>query len=280
MKICFHNFWNGFADRSDPVHIGFFLQLFTDVFRTDITVSNPGDADVLVESVFGDHSMVALKRWNYIFCFTGEAYYHKTTPLEFYSCILGFRKGDTYVPLPFFIPYITCNPSTYIPVSVFPTDFACVVIANPEGAVRNRFLDALEQRARVSYGGSFRNNIGHTIQGRYNSNNLLDFYRRHRFVITMENACEDYYITEKIINGFRAGVIPVYWGTPRVMQYFNPRRFLYLPDDTEESMQALVETMLTMSDAEYMSRVNEPVFLVDEPMEPVVQDIQRCLGLD
>jgi hypothetical protein len=96
------------------------------------------------------------------------------------------------------------------------------------------YLDHLETVGSVSYGGPFRNNIGRTIQGDYKSNDLIQFYRQFRFVITMENSEESHYVTEKIINGFRAGIIPVYWGSPNVHCYFHNERFLTLSNDSDE----------------------------------------------
>ena len=36
------------------------------------------------------------------------------------------------------------------------------------------------------------------------------------------------YITEKIINAFRAGSIPIYYGSKRIDKYFNPKRFIQI----------------------------------------------------
>jgi len=41
-----------------------------------------------------------------------------------------------------------------------------------------------------------------------------------------ENAELDDYITEKILNPFRAGTIPVYFGSQQIAAYFNPTYFV------------------------------------------------------
>jgi hypothetical protein len=76
----------------------------------------------------------------------------------------------------------------------------------------------------------------------------------------MENTKKEHYITEKLINGFRAGIIPIYWGSPHISEYFNTKRFLILEDDSETSINAVIDRMVNMSDEEYFQIVNEPIF--------------------
>lgn len=43
------------------------------------------------------------------------------------------------------------------------------------------------------------------------------------FSITMENGCEDYYFTEKIIDCFFCDTVPLYWGCPSIAEFFDYR---------------------------------------------------------
>jgi len=43
----------------------------------------------------------------------------------------------------------------------------------------------------------------------------------------MENQDSPGYITEKIINAFAAGAVPIYWGTREVFDLFNRNAFIY-----------------------------------------------------
>ena len=285
MKAYFHNFWNGFQDGSDPVHVAFFLHLLTRVFGTTVSLSHdPHLADILVESCFGSHSLVHAKPWDYTFFFTGEAYYNNKVPLDEYSCVLGFHTTeDKYVALPLFIPVMYCNPYTYSPVPAVPEKMACIVRSN-EGnpdAVRNKFANFVEKHIPVSYGGTFRNNIGGTISGFFNSGALGDFYKQHRFAIVFENNARDFYITEKLLNGFRAGTLPVYWGSPNIGKYFHERRVLQLKDDSETSIQACLDKMRNMADEEYLDRVRTPIFkqTLEEWIEEIVCEIRQALHI-
>jgi hypothetical protein len=50
--------------------------------------------------------------------------------------------------------------------------------------------------------------------------------RRYAFSIAMENAREDYYFTEKLIDCILMGTIPIYWGCPSIGNFFDPRGIL------------------------------------------------------
>lgn len=47
--------------------------------------------------------------------------------------------------------------------------------------------------------------------------NKLDVMHRTKFFLAYENAIEEGYISEKIVEGMEAGAIPVYWGAPDVV---------------------------------------------------------------
>ena len=64
--------------------------------------------------------------------------------------------------------------------------------------------------------------------------NLTNIYKDYKFVFTMENSNEDGYITEKIMNAYIAGAIPIYWGTKEVKDIFNPKSFIYVLDYLKE----------------------------------------------
>merc|ERR1719163_703824 len=49
--------------------------------------------------------------------------------------------------------------------------------------------------------------------------------RDYRFALVMENKNLPRYVTEKIVNAFASGSIPVYYGTTEVFQLFNRDAF-------------------------------------------------------
>ena len=59
--------------------------------------------------------------------------------------------------------------------------------------------------------GKGRNEIKLKIEG------LKDY----RFSIVIENCKRDYYFTEKLIDCFKTGTIPIYWGCPSINNFFD-----------------------------------------------------------
>lgn len=51
----------------------------------------------------------------------------------------------------------------------------------------------------------------------------IDSCRRFAFQIVIENSKKEYYFTEKIVDCFLTGVIPIYWGAEKVLEHFDPR---------------------------------------------------------
>jgi hypothetical protein len=52
----------------------------------------------------------------------------------------------------------------------------------------------------------------------------------YRFSIAMENSCADTYFTEKILDCFLTGTIPIYWGTKKVFDIFDKYGIIWLED--------------------------------------------------
>ena len=48
----------------------------------------------------------------------------------------------------------------------------------------------------------------------------------YKFQIVIENVSEGYYFTEKIIDSFLSGCIPIYWGCPHISEFFDTSGFL------------------------------------------------------
>ena len=282
MIIYFNAFWNGFMESKDPVDYRFFLDLFGRVFNTTCTYSsNIQEADILVESMFGSIQLIGIKQWKYAFYYSGENYIPNDSR---YTAILGgSTKYKNCVKMPQILSYMYCNNliskfANPILQTKVPSRIACSIISNPNASVRNTFIQRLEARGiHVDHGGKYKNNIGGAISGQYNSPEVVSFFADHKFAITMENSYDEYYITEKICHGLQSGVIPVYWGTPRITEYINYERILQLCDTTPEAMDALIDRMISMTDREYLEIVNTPILVHVDMYEHLIEDIQQYL---
>ncbi len=55
----------------------------------------------------------------------------------------------------------------------------------------------------------------------------------------MKNSSHPGYYTEKLIEGFAAKTVPIYWGDPHIEEIFNPNAFINLSDC--ESIDEMIE---------------------------------------
>ena len=80
-----------------------------------------------------------------------------------------------------------------------------------------------------------------------------DALKDYCFSIAVENSSADNYFTDKILDCFVTGTVPVYWGCPNVFDYFNKDGILYF-----SSLSELDEIMKNLSYEKY------------EQMQPVI----------
>ncbi len=103
--------------------------------------------------------------------------------------------------------------------------FCAWVCSNGNGdEARDVIFDKLSQYKRVDSAGCYRNNIG--ISGRVPDKRK--FQEQYKFALATENTSYRGYTTEKLVEAFSAGCIPIYWGDPDVVNYFNPKAFVNL----------------------------------------------------
>ena len=289
ISVFFNNFWPGFVEKTDIVNSTFFVELLSKTYNAPIHVSNsPDNATILVESIFGKHSYVNYKKWRATILFTGESDYSNTKNVDQFDCVLGFEDTHgSYVKCPLFVVFLVTNPGILKEIETvdrdisIPPNHASIILSNGNhGKVRNDFFMKIRKEMIVFSGGKYENNVGLVVPGSYNSSEMVDFYRRGKFAITMENNDKPYYVTEKLVNGLRAGVIPIYWGTSHVTEFFNPRRFFHLcPNPTKDDMDRMINTMKHMTDQQFIDIVKEPILVrpISDIYDEMLSSIKKIL---
>jgi len=298
MKIFINGFWGGFVENTDPNKFSFFQKIFELVFNEEISVGNFNESDVLFESVFSDKTYINDKKWKYSIFFNGESQEriiddtfknnkYRLSKIPEYNIILTGKftnKSIKTVNTPLFIPYIYSN--NYLsflqnpsPRLLVPKKNICAVISNSNCPKRNYFLNKLQKIIRIDYAGNFRNNTP-KIPGPYNSNEILNFYSQYKFVICLENTKQETYITEKIINGFLAKTIPIYWGSDNIYDYFNKERFINIPNLSEIMINKTISTIIDIiaDDNKYLEIVNKPI-LNNNQLNREINDIANDIKL-
>ena len=76
--------------------------------------------------------------------------------------------------------------------------------------------------------------------------------RDYAFSLTIENTKKDLYFTEKLIDCFMTGTVPIYWGCPSIVGFFNTDGMIIF-DDIKELKNILdgisLEQYIMMKDA-------------------------------
>jgi len=105
---------------------------------------------------------------------------------------------------------------------------------------RERFFQILDGAVRASgwEGVDVLSRCGNTSasesqrrQARYSATYMDDavaLFSGYRFALVFENRISPRYVTEKIVNAFLGGAVPIYWGSPFVFRLFNPYAFIYV----------------------------------------------------
>ena len=264
MYVYFNGVWNSFMDENHPVNYKFFIDLFKLSFDTNIIIGNLENSDILLESLFGE-TYLTKKQWKYTFLFSGESIIPRNK--NYTAIIAGLRTHDNIINCPFYVPYIYCNDlqlqGNNYTTSVIPSKFMCTFISNPNGSVRNNFIEKFEkyEYKKIDHFGKYKNNMKHDLGDKYYSKDLIAKISEYKFMICFENSQEDTYITEKIINPFLAKIIPIYWGSPQITNHFNSDRFLYLESTTDEHINNLIEKIMEIDedDEKYLQIVNENI---------------------
>ena len=100
------------------------------------------------------------------------------------------------------------------------------------------------------------NRVDHQMN--WNGDELTETYKNYRFVIAMENCVQPGYVTEKILNAFAAGSIPIYHGAPEISELFNPKAFINLSNF--KSTQEGVEYVINMTHEQCNAMQQEPIY--------------------
>lgn len=99
-------------------------------------------------------------------------------------------------------------------------------------------------------------------EGFWWSDSLIDTYKDYKFVIAMENCKQEGYITEKIVNAFYSGAIPIYWGSSTITEFFNEQAFINVSNFP--SLEKCVDYAISMSDTERAKMLAEPIYKKSE----------------
>lgn len=110
--------------------------------------------------------------------------------------------------------------------------------------------------------GKYQNTKINKIGNGWNGEELINTYTNYKFVLAIENIIYDGYITEKIINAFYSGAIPIYYGCKKVSEFFNKKAFINVSDFN--SFEDCVKYVINLDDETIKKMSEEPIYMDNE----------------
>lgn len=181
--------------------------------------------------------------------------------LNLYDYAMGFpllTYGDRYLRLPLYAMRDTWPAALAkhtLPDEAFlgRRGFCSFVVSNDFSRTRNEFFAALNAHRPVASGGGYANNIGGPVADKQ------AFLRDYRFNLAFENSATPGYCTEKIVDAFAAGAVPIYWGDPEILGEFNPDAFLWAgPEPDTAALLARIDE-IDGDEARYLALCRAPI---------------------
>lgn len=251
LRIGFADFYNGF-----DIYNNYWVKTLRKLYGRNM-VEVVEEPDYLFFSCFG---FKHLKYKCIKIFFTGE----NIIP-DFNLCdyAIGFHEikfNDRYFRMPLYHLYrdayrkAVCR-HTYEDAFYLNRKFCCSIISNSLGnSSRTQMLELLEQYKKIDNGGRYKNNVGKRIK------NKVDFEKNYKFVLCFENSSTIGYTTEKLLEGFAGGGVPIYWGNPNVESEYNRKAFVncYRFSTLQDAAEYIYE--LDSDDSQYLKVVKENIF--------------------
>lgn len=156
--------------------------------------------------------------------------------------------------------------------------FCSFTVSNPSNFIRNGAYAQLSQYKTVSsYGRYMTNDLGlqKASEGRYWRDAKEEFFLKtpHKFMLAYENSPYRYYCTEKLMDAFLAGSMPIYHGDPRVGESFNTAAFI-----NGTKINGIDEAIKMDKDPIYFRSVYEQPVFTPEQVEKLESNLFNFKG--
>lgn len=271
IKIQYLDFWNGFHPE---------VYKFHEILSRHYNIVICKDPDYIIGSMYFKN---ALKKDAIRIFYSGENF---IPDFNIYDYAVGFDQinfQDRYAFCPNYlindrykedIEKMIHKHETESIAEKKKTDFCSFVVSNAFGDdIRKDFFLALSEYKKVNSGGRFMNNTGclDGVKDKY------AFQAAHKFSICFENASYKGYTTEKLVQGFAAGTIPIYWGDPCVTDVFNEKAMIILKD--RRDFKSVIERIkeLDQDPVAYMEMLRQPALLNAEFISQCMDGLEKFL---
>ena len=279
-KVCVINFWDGAFDGD------FFEFFFCAAFNGIEYVLSPHEADVVISSVFGRTQTDPKKTimyigenlrpnyigYNYSLSFDYDDYGGRNFRLPLWWSRLAW---DGFVQKPrkpnahnhgyeqlLDIKSLTQPRKLDMRIK---DKFCAMIAGNPEGLRVNLFNSISKYKSIDGYGLMFGNSL------RKSKFAVLPEYK---FCLCPENSIYDGYVTEKLLDAYAGGTVPLYSGDLSVDRDFNIGAFWNYQDEKDMDRFVEIVSSLDRYEDQYKSYYEQPLLNEEPSLNGAIQFVR------
>ena len=125
---------------------------------------------------------------------------------------------------------------------------------------KSKMVSMIASHKTISEGHRYRHEIHNKLQVKHNIEMWGSGYRRfdtkndplkdYYFSISVMNSKVDNFFTEVLVDNFRLGTVPIFWGCPNISEYFDERGFI-----TFDTIEELDEILSNLTIKDYTDRL-------------------------
>ena len=255
--------------------------------ETEIKYEMSKDCDVIVLSHFTKYEALWNKEGKKYIYWSGESYkvsrHSKATDsLDLLTTCQTKKDVSETEPKELYIPYTLYSPYLYkerkYRNDINERPHLVAYCSSNRASIRenlyNTFVDKVGEKADLCHAlgrchGKYKSTQKH-LKGQWADESLVDAYKDYKFVFALENKQVDGYVTEKMLNAFYSGAIPIYWGSSNINDLFNKKAFINVSDykNVEECVDFIInmkpEELEKMQKEHIYNETNEIIHLMDE----------------
>jgi hypothetical protein len=257
-KISFHNWWVDTHNSMNALQRFFKMILGDSIDKYD---------KIRIYSIFGNMPVIEKDNRTLYIQYSGEPVIKNTRPFDI-NIVPDIEK-DNIIPIPHIFMQMHINKINIdklcVPRSLksIPKKFCLFSVSSPKNKDRINFFKELSKYNHVDSCGKVLNNLGYNCPGGHASRKYHRFISNYKFMICFENTSMTNYITEKILNSYASGTIPIYWGCPNISDYINMDSILYLkPNYSQLDIDHLISEIILLdnNDELYKEKYERPFF--------------------
>ena len=288
IKICLTNFWQGFEFK------GSFLENLVNIScdgNFEIT-KNGENADVIISSVFGDLRYAKEKTILFIWenkrpdfrisryalsmdiddyfgknCYFPNWYGKIKWPGFKYNLLKDNNDPHNQEDL---ISLNSLTSKRNLESLKVKNKFCAIIATNPEILRMNIMIFMNNFYKKIDgYGSAFN---------KFEKRSKRDILKEYKFCLCPENSIYPGYLTEKLIEAWDAGVVPLWSGSNSPVNYINKKAFVNYQNFTQMNEFFKKVILLDQNFEKYIDIYEQPLFFKKPDIKPIIDFLKRSIS--